>query len=127
MKDNFKKAAKVLKTNAPGTGKVIFVNGCCYGRENQPDKGDYLKYCGQIFWHFISGQENLYTDIIEPLGYKAKEKNEVFFKEYSKTLNSFTAVFLENYCNEGAIDWDLIVAYNSAKIRPGKKKAIKKK
>ncbi|MHB8174419.1 MAG: PmeII family type II restriction endonuclease, partial [Nitrospirota bacterium] len=21
------------------------MNGCCYGRDNKPDKGDYFKYC----------------------------------------------------------------------------------
>ncbi|HPK53898.1 MAG TPA: PmeII family type II restriction endonuclease, partial [Smithellaceae bacterium] len=36
----------------------------CYGKDSNPDKGDYLKLCGQIFWEFISGDENLYTDII---------------------------------------------------------------
>lgn len=50
------------------------VNGCCYGRDKHPDKGDYFKYCGQSFWEFISGYEDLYTGIIEPLGHKAKEK-----------------------------------------------------
>jgi len=32
---------------------IVAVNGCCYGRDNRPDKGDYLKYCGQRFWEFI--------------------------------------------------------------------------
>jgi hypothetical protein len=75
MKDDFKKAKKVLRTNNPSLN-VVAINGCCYGRDNKPDKGDYFKYCGQRFWEFISGDENLYTEIIEPLGHKAKEKNQ---------------------------------------------------
>src|SRR3989338_2079224 len=67
MKDDFKRAKRILGTNV-SRQKVIAVNGCCYGKDDNPDKGDYLKLCGQRFWEFISGNENLYTDIIEPLG-----------------------------------------------------------
>jgi hypothetical protein len=67
MKTNFKQAKRVLGTNTLKIN-IVAVNGCCYGRENSPDKGDYLKYCGQVFWEFISGNTSLYTEIIEPLG-----------------------------------------------------------
>jgi len=63
MKDDFKRAKRTLGTNV-SSQKVIAVNGCCYGKDDNPDKGDYLKLCGQRFWEFISGNENLYTDII---------------------------------------------------------------
>ncbi len=69
---------------------VIAVNGCCYGKILRADKGEYFKYCGQVFWEFISGDKNLYTDIIEPLGHKAKKKNEEFQKNYAKIVNNFT-------------------------------------
>ena len=49
---------------------IVAVNGCCYGRDNKPDKGEYYKYCGQVFWEFISGDDELYRDIIEPLGHQ---------------------------------------------------------
>src|SRR4030043_428653 len=77
MKDDFKRAKRILGTNTSAL-KVVAVNGCCYGKDNKPDKSDYLKLCGQRFWEFISGDENLYTEIIEPLGYKAKKRNEEF-------------------------------------------------
>ncbi len=67
MRDNFKKAKRILGTNTSKI-KVVAVNGCCYGKERFFDKGDYLKLCGQRFWEFISGDDTLYTDIIEPLG-----------------------------------------------------------
>jgi hypothetical protein len=47
-------------------------------RNKLTDKGDYLKKCGQSFWAFISGDDDLYTTIIEPLGHRAKERNEAF-------------------------------------------------
>ena len=79
MKDDFRKAKRILGTNTKGI-KVVAVNGCCYGKDDHPDKGDYLKLCGQRFWEFISGDGNLYIDMIEPLGHKAKEKNEEFLR-----------------------------------------------
>lgn len=115
MKDDFKKSKRILGTNTSGV-KVVAVNGCCYGKDNKPDKGDYLKYCGQQFWEFISGDENLYTEIIEPLGHKAKERNEKFTEEYAKVINKFTLEFAQEYCaGDGSILWDKLVRFNSAK------------
>jgi hypothetical protein len=116
MKDNFRKAKRVLKTNISTSQNVIAVNGCCYGKDNSPDKGEYLKLCGQRFWSFISGNEDLYTDIIEPLGHKAKDKNEQFHEAYAKVVNKFTLEFIENYCDpSGAIHWEKVLKYNSGK------------
>ena len=116
MKDNFRKAKKILRTNNP-TINIIAINGCCYGRNNKPDKGDYLKLCGQSFWDFISGNENLYVEIIEPLGHKAKEKNGQFLESYSQIVNQFTMQFMEMFCVEGKIDWEKLVKFNSAKVK----------
>jgi hypothetical protein len=113
MKENFKKARRIGGTNAKEM-PIIAINGCCYGKDNTPNKGDYFKLCGQEFWFAISGDMNFYTDIIEPLGYKAKEKNENFDKEYSKVINKFTKQFIDEYCtNYGTIDWDKLVMFNS--------------
>ena len=62
LRDNFRKAKRILSTNTSSTN-VVAVNGCCYGKDRTSDKGDYLKLCGQKFWAFISGNDNLYTDI----------------------------------------------------------------
>ena len=113
LRDNFKKAKRILRTNASLTN-VVTVNGCCYGKDRKPDKGDYLKLCGQNFWEFISGDSNLYTDIIEPLGYQAKERNEQFVKEYAKVVNKFTAEFIGKFCDtKGNMLWEEIVKFNS--------------
>lgn len=95
---------------------TLALSGCCYGKDDKPDKGDYLKLCGQRFWEFISGNEHLYTDIIEPLGHKAKEKNEQFQVEYAKVVNRFTLEFSNEYCApDGSIVWDKLVRFNSGK------------
>lgn len=114
MIDNFKKAKRILGTNTATSANVIAVNGCCYGKDNSPDKGDYLKLCGQRFWSFVSGNDTLYTELIEPLGHKAKEKNEQFIEEYSKVINRFSREFIEMFCDSsGAVLWEKVVQFNS--------------
>jgi hypothetical protein len=115
MRDDFKRAKRIKGANLKGA-KLVAVNGCCYGKDENPDKGDYLKLCGQRFWEFISGDEKLYIDIIEPLGYRAKEKNENFATEYAKLINKFTLEFSREYCApDGAIMWDKLLRFNSGK------------
>lgn len=121
MKDNFKKAKRILGTNILKTN-IVAVNGCCYGRDNNPNKGEYLKFCGQRFWEFISGDERLYTEIIEPLGHKAKEKNEAFSKAYSQIINKFTLEFGKEFCDDGKINWKKLVEFNSSIDLTAKKK-----
>jgi len=86
MRDDFRKAKITIRTSNQKLN-VIAVNGCCYGRNTKPDKGEYFKYCGQKFWAFISGNTNLYIKIIKPLGYTAREKNAEFQKEYAQLVN----------------------------------------
>ncbi|MCF7859799.1 MAG: cytosolic protein [Candidatus Cloacimonetes bacterium] len=116
MINNFQKATKTLRTSNSKL-HIIPVNGCCYGKDNKPDKqGIYYKYCGQRFWEFISGDENLYTDIIEPLGYKAKERNEEFMISYARMINTFNKIFSADFCTDkGDINWEKLVKFNSAK------------
>lgn len=113
MKSDFLTAKRTLRTSNSKL-IVVSINGCCYGIDNNPDKGDYFKYCGQEFWEFISGNKNLYLEIIEPLGHKSKERNDEFVKAYSKMLNQFTRDFIKDYCKpNGDIDWEKLVKLNS--------------
>jgi len=114
MISDFTTAKKALRTSNSQLN-IVCINGCCYGKDNKPDKGDYFKFCGQRFWEFISGNSDLYTDIIEPLGYKAKEKNEEFVESYSQMINKFTKEFANTFCNDnGKIDWNSLVKFNSS-------------
>ena len=114
MKDCFNKAKRILGTNTSTPLNIISINGCCYGKDDKPYKGDYLKLCGQRFWEFISGNENLYTEIIKPLGYNAKEKNDRFLMEYSRVINKFSLEFMNMFCSaDGTIQWETLVRFNS--------------
>lgn len=115
MRENFAEATDAIRVDHPDT-QIIAVNGCCYGQDANPNKGDYFKYCGQDFWEFVSGIKELYTQIIEPLGHKAKEKNEEFLEEYSKIITNFTVEFAGEFCENGKISWVKLVEFNSAHL-----------
>lgn len=111
---DFVTAKKTLRTS---NSKLIVeaVNGCCYGRDRNPDKGSYYKYCGQAFWEFISGDADLYTDLIAPIGYKAKERNDDFMLSYANMINKFVLEFSKDFCKkDGSIDWEKLVKFNSS-------------
>ena len=111
MKQNFRKAKRIAVTK-----RIIAINGCCYGQDPHPEKEEYRKLCGQAFWEFISGNANLFTDIIEPLGHRAKQRNETFAEEYGKVVNRFTREFIAEFCHpDGAILWQRVVEFNSAR------------
>lgn len=111
LKINFESAKKMLRVK---TGKkVVAINGCCFGKDNKPDKGGYSKLCGQRFWELISGDENLYMKIVEPIGNKAKQKNEEFLESYAQVINKLTLEFAQKFCDDGKINWSKLVEYNS--------------
>ena len=114
MKDNFREASRVLR-QGNRTMNIIAVNGCCYGRDSSPDKGDYRKICGQEFWEFISNDREFYTRIIEPLAHNAKQRNDTFRENYGQVVNRFCGEFIRDYClSNWAINWPKLVALSSA-------------
>jgi len=40
-----------------------------------------------------------------------------FLKAYSKVINKFTLKFAQEFCEEGEINWQKIVEFNSKKLR----------
>jgi hypothetical protein len=116
MQDDFKTAKQILRTSDSKLN-VVAVNGCCYGKNNKPDRGDYYKYCGQKFWEFISGNSDLYLNIVKPLGYTAKEKNAEFHEAYMRVINNFTEDFSNTYVNNGEINWEALVKLNSSEAK----------
>ena len=92
------------------------VLGICYGKTrtnfNYRLPGCW-KVVGQNFWYLISENEDLYTDIIEPIGYRAKQHNEAFEIEQGKVINRFSLEFMNRFCVDGAIEWSRLVEFNS--------------
>lgn len=130
MVDNFNTARKRLQTSGAGA-QAICVNGCCYGRSRPKTefkaKGSYHKMCGQRFWELISGDSNLYVELIVPLGHDAKKRNDNFKKSYDAIVNKFTKEFLNDFSDpSGNIDWEKLVVFNSSwPIKPTSLKQTK--
>lgn len=121
LKINLADDKRILEKNT--SKKIIAVNGCCFGnkRNRNPEKVGYYKICGQEFWQLISGSETFYIDIIEPIGHKARERNEEFLKNYSQVINKLTLEFSQNFCDDGIINWGKLVQYNSGFKKISKK------
>jgi len=92
------------------------VLGICYGKTKTTFLRGYMKVVGQNFWYLISENENLYTDIIEPLGYRAKQHNDAFVKQKGRVINSFTQEFMPEFCDNGEINWKKLVQFNSGNL-----------
>lgn len=132
LRVDFQKARRTLNTNA-ARREARCINGCCYGRISK-DYGDFEKICGEAFWTLISGEPDLFVDIVEPLGFEAKRHNDGFEQQYGQVRTKFTAQFIEQYCDKNfAIDWNRIVRLNSGvpvakkTISTGTEKILRKK
>jgi len=121
MRRNFKKARQIIQAEL-GKKDIVSVNGCMYGRDNQPHKVNkrnpglsYYKICGQPFWELISGDKELYKKIIQPLDKEAKKRDKIFKGLYAKKVNEMTRDIINHFCTNNVLDWDKIVEYVSKK------------
>lgn len=118
MRDNFKVARLLLRER--GHDEVVAVNGCIYGKDRHPFKTHtdpdkhYYKYAGQDFWRFVSGDDELYREIITPIDEEARQKDETFKRAYSAKVNEMTQDFIKDFMTLGnQIDWLKLVDYVS--------------
>jgi hypothetical protein len=114
MEDDFKDASRRIKQSSHNVNPQPTL-GICYGKNRTiHHKNGYLKIVGQNFWTLISGYKELYKEIIEPIGYHAKEHNSYYENEKGRISNLLTAKFVDEFCNvRGEIDWPKLVQANS--------------
>ena len=116
MQDNFKQATKIYRQGANAL-RIECVNGCCYGKQKPgaEDRGDYRRLYGQRFWEFITGDSEIYTRIIEPIGEKARERNDEFRARYELAVDACTEEFRKRFCDaSNTIQWQQLVEFISA-------------
>lgn len=116
--DQFNTARKRLTTSGSKVN-LVCVNGCCYGRSSEKSeykaKGNYYKVCGKRFWELISGEPDLYTELIKPLGHEAEDRNNEFNQSYSNLVNRLTKEFLQDFSTDnGSINWEKLIIFNSS-------------
>jgi len=116
MRENFRTALIVLRQNKQ-IGQLQPIEGICYGTfgvkspdRGQQDRGDYVRIIGQRFWELISGDAELYVDMIEPLGHEAEAHSDKFEAEKDATYTRLTDEFIHSFCDaEYHIDWHRLV------------------
>lgn len=97
------------------TNNVQTILGICYGKtRTRYSKAGYLKIVGQNFWNFISNNKNLFVEIIEPIGFRAKDHNEQYIQEKGRVINRLVKKFIDEYCDDqGLILWERVIRANS--------------
>jgi hypothetical protein len=117
LTDNFRRAIKVLSPNKD-IKHIQPVLGQCYGRAPTVNAGVYVRYTGQAFWHFLSGERELYIELIEPIGRQAKAENDEISRKRAALANRLEAEFISEFCtDEYSIDWKKLVVFNSGNMQ----------
>jgi hypothetical protein len=116
LRENFKTAVKVIKQSRHAANLQPTL-GICYGNFKTVNNGTYLHIGGQSFWHLISGDKQLYIELIEPLGVEAEAHNELFNGEKAAAYNRLIREFTIEYCDKrGNIDWPRLVKFVSGNL-----------
>jgi hypothetical protein len=114
LRTRFHDAKESIEQNNPNKLPVECILGICFGNKKFIDKHNYRTIIGQQFWHFISGNKQLYIELVKPIGYRAKEKNEDFWNRRAATTNLLIKQLIDDFCDtNGAIKWDTILEFNS--------------
>ena len=109
LEDNLRKSVSLTEQQSKGV-KAQAVLGICYGKTRTKILRGYLKVVGQNFWYFISENRHLYTEIIKPIGFRAREHNENYMSNKAEAANRLTKEFLDKFCHpSGAINWNKLV------------------
>jgi hypothetical protein len=108
---NLQSAINVFRQRKGQVIQVDSILGICYGNTRTArNEAGYLKLVGQNFWTFISSNRDLYKQIVEPIGYRAKEHNESYHAALSKVSNQLELQFIQEFCeSDGSINWDRLV------------------
>lgn len=128
--EDFTSAVRALRTSGGlRDTEIVCVEGCSYGSDGKPDKGTHLRLCGPRFWSLLSdGNEDLYLNLVEPLGHMAKEYQEEFKKLTDSKLDAFAEEFTKHFCHDdGTINWPQLIKYSFRTDKSIKLSARKRK
>ena len=94
--------------------------GHAYGnrKTSTSNKRIYRTLCGQAFWEELTGDSEFYIKIIHAMKDYPKQHRAIYDEEWNKAVNRFTKAFLNEFSVEdGSIDWDKLLRFNSGKER----------
>lgn len=92
-----------------------------YGRKSKDptERVLYRVRSGQVFWEELTGDPGFYLKLIRLMkDYPVKHRRE-YEKSWAQAVNRFTREFLIDFCyDDGSINWDKLVKFNSGKRPP---------
>lgn len=125
--ENFSSLNKRLTKLALRFDPVV---GYCYGRKKQTErsKATFREVAGQDFWEMLTGDNQYYIKIATCMLDTPAEHRPEFQKAFDEAKNRFVLEFLKEFSNDnGSINWEKLLAFNSAAEKPKLKSVAKKK
>ncbi len=93
--------------------------GHAYGKSRKrPSKNViYRDVAGQEFWEELTGDPDFYLKLIRYMQSEAaRNHREEYLEAWNKALNRYLREFIDLFCDEeGAVDWEALVRFNSGK------------
>jgi Type II restriction endonuclease EcoO109I len=124
--ENFATLSKRLHKLALHFDPIV---GYCYGRKKQSSKSkvNFRELAGQVFWELITNEKDFYLRIVRLMGEKPIVHRPSFQLSFDHAKNRFVKEFLLDFSDEnGAINWDKLLEFNSGSERPKMPKTPKK-
>jgi hypothetical protein len=111
-----------LRSRLHKTGKHFdAVIGYCYGRTTGaiPKGRIYRRLAGQAFWEELTGDADFYLKIMRFMGDHPAEHRVEYEAEFNALVGRFNEEFKTEFsASDGSIDWEKLIAFNSAKEKP---------
>jgi len=114
QEQNFMAAQKLAQQ---AKKRFVAIIGYGYGKKKASGRGRpkfYTELAGQEFWAEITGDGDFYLKLIRYMEALPEKYIEDFDAAYQKAANKLVREFTTEFCLEdGAIDWEKLVAFNS--------------
>lgn len=97
------------------------VIGYCYGRTTGaiPKGKMYRRLAGQAFWEELTGDADFYLKLMRLMGECPIQHRLEYEKEFNELVSRFNAEFKSEFsASDGSINWEKLIAFNSAKDKP---------
>lgn len=88
-----------------------------YGQQaSEPTENSrFRRRSGQAFWEEITGDPDFYLKLIRLMKDVPQRNRPIWKAQWDQAVNRFTREFMDDFCRaDGSIDWEKLVAFNSA-------------
>ena len=101
--------------------------GYGYGRKIERKATTVEKMAGQVFWEMLSGESDFYLRISRAMEQFAGEHGQAYQQVFTTKHQQLLREFMLEYVQpSGLIEWDKVVAFNSAQAKPKKASTVAK-